>query len=128
MKHLSISIRGFEFDAKPILDFAQCIVNETDRIGVVGSNGAGKTTCMKLITGEIESPAVQILNTGSMKMGYLSQIHFDDTTVTVKEDLRNAFTEILSLEKELESAESRMEEDGGIERYTELVERFTIIG
>jgi ATPase subunit of ABC transporter with duplicated ATPase domains len=63
-----------------------------------------------------------------MKMGYLSQIHFDDVAVTVKEDLRNAFTEILRLEKELEAAELEMGEDGGIERYTELVERFTMIG
>jgi ATP-binding cassette, subfamily F, member 3 len=83
---------------------------------------------MKLITWEIDSPAAQVLNTGSMKMGYLSQIHFDDVAVTVKEDLRNAFTEILRLEMELEAAELEMGEDGGIERYTELVERFTMIG
>jgi ATPase subunit of ABC transporter with duplicated ATPase domains len=46
----------------------------------------------------------------------------------VREDLRLAFGEILALEQELQNAEEHMDDEGGIERYTELLERFTMLG
>lgn len=128
MKHLSVHIPRYEIDGVQILGEISCVVNSNDRIAIVGPNGAGKTTLMKAITGEIRIPDASFENTGSMSLGYLSQIHFDQEDRTVQADLRLAFTEILSLEADLEDAEARMEEDGGIERYTEVLERYHMLG
>ncbi len=128
MKHLSVHIPRYEIDSVLLLEETTFVVNAEDRIGIVGPNGAGKTTLMKIITGEISGQEISILNTGGMVLGYLSQIHFDREDRLVREDLRLAFGEILALEQELQNAEEHMDDEGGIERYTELLERFTMLG
>lgn len=67
-------------------------------------------------------------NTGGLTLGYLAQIHFDQEEKTVGEELRNAFPLVLEAESELSGAEARMEEDGGVERYSDALERFKAVG
>ncbi len=126
MKHLSVDITRYEVDGTDILRGISCVINENDRIGMVGPNGAGKTTLMKILTGEIKNYDGSIANTGSMSLGYLSQIHFDVEDRNVKEELRLAFGDILALEKELAYAEEHMDEDNGVERYSEVLEKFHV--
>ncbi|MDD2745524.1 MAG: ABC-F family ATP-binding cassette domain-containing protein [Candidatus Gracilibacteria bacterium] len=128
MKHISLHIPRFEIDGVQILDKISLLFNANDRIAVVGPNGAGKTTLMKVITGEIEVPDATFENTGSLSLGYLSQIHFDTEDILVKEELRLAFSDILQLEVDLEVAEANMESPGGIEHYTEVLERYHMLG
>lgn len=128
MKHISLHIPQYEIDGVQILGKISAVFNADDRIAVVGPNGAGKTTLMKVITGEINVPDATIENTGSMSLGYLSQIHFDTEDTIVKEELRLAFTDILNLEAELAKAEANMDAPGGIDHYTEVLERYHMLG
>lgn len=54
MKHLSANISRYEVGGEIILKDISLVINASDRIGVVGENGAGKTTFMKVVTGEIK--------------------------------------------------------------------------
>ncbi|MFZ4461582.1 MAG: ATP-binding cassette domain-containing protein [Patescibacteria group bacterium] len=128
MKHLSVDVTRYEVDGTDILRGLSCVINENDRIGMVGANGAGKTTFMKIITGDITAYDGSISNTGSMSLGYLSQIHFDVEDRSVKDELRLAYTDILRLEQELTYAEEHMDDENGVERYSEALEKFHIYG
>lgn len=66
-------------------------------------------------------------NTGGLTLGYLAQIHFDEEEKTVGEELRNAFPLVLQAEAELASSEEGMNDDGGVERYSEALERFKAV-
>lgn len=114
------------------------IINHDDRIAVVWGNGAGKTTFMKVVTGErtlADEEGEKFMgrfdgsvdNTGGLTLGYLAQIHFDFEEKTVFEELRNAFPRVLQAEIELDSAEVGMNDEGGVERYTEAIERFKAV-
>ncbi len=113
-----------EFDGYDILQGISAVVNETDRIAVVGPNGAGKTTLMKIITGEMKATEGSIENAGNIGLGYLSQIHFDSESRSVFEELRLAFSDLLSLEAEIAEAELHLETSEEIEHYTTLLETF----
>ncbi len=128
MKHISLSIPQYEIDGIQILGKISLLFNADDRIAMVGPNGAGKTTLMKVITGENEVPDAVFENTGSLSLGYLSQIHFDKEDIIVKEELRLAFSDILQLESDLEAAEAQMDAPGGIDHYTEVLERYHMLG
>ncbi len=128
MQHLQCHVANYEVGGILILADADCVINVTDRIGVVGANGAGKSTLMKFITGELSHPEAHILNTGSMRLGYLSQIHFDREDEGVRANLHGAFSEIMELERAVDEAATHMDEEGGIERYTELLDRMHMCG
>lgn len=66
-------------------------------------------------------------NTGGLTLGYLAQIHFDFEEKTVFEELRNAFPRVLEAEIELDAAEKGMNDDNGVERYGEALERFKAV-
>lgn len=112
MKHISLHIPRYEIDGVEILGEISMVFNADDRIAMVGPNGAGKTTLMKIVTGELTIPDASLENTGSLSLGYLSQIHFDQEDVQVKEELRLAFSDILALEEELSLAEQNMDMPG----------------
>lgn len=132
MDHIIVSIDKYETRGKEILSDISCTVNATDRIAIVGGNGVGKTTFMKILTGEISEFDGTINNIGSLSLGYLSQIHFDTEDRKVRDDLRLAFREVREAEKALLDAENRMtqcpEDMDAIARYTEELDRFRMIG
>ena len=63
-----------------------------------------------------------------MNLGYLEQIHFMDESTTVRDELRNAFSEIRTLEKVIQVEEKKLEETGEYEAYTEAIEKYKLIG
>ena len=128
MNHLNIDITSYEIQGETILRDIQMIVNSDDRIAIVGANGAGKTTFLKILCGLIGEYTGSIENIGGISLGYLEQIHFMDESITVREDLRNAFTEIRQLEQVIASEEEKMLETGEYEAYTEALDRFQLIG
>ena len=120
MNHIIVDILKYEVLGKEILSDISCTINASDRIAIVGGNGVGKTTFMKILTGEITEFDGKINNIGTISMGYLSQIHFDQETRTVREELRLAFKEIRAAESTLNSAEHYMmdhPEDMGQSNY-----------
>ncbi|WP_271251945.1 ABC-F family ATP-binding cassette domain-containing protein [Pseudanabaena sp. Chao 1811] len=76
-------------------------VKTGDRIGLVGVNGAGKSTQLKIIAGEIEPTAGQIVRPSSLKIAYLSQEFDIEETRTVKQEMWQAFQEVREIQKEL---------------------------
>lgn len=78
------------------------LVNMRERVGLVGKNGAGKTTVLKLFTGEMAPSEGKVIVPKEIHLGYLPQhMVFSDTT-TVMEEARQAFREVLELEQEIE--------------------------
>ncbi|PID83958.1 hypothetical protein CSB09_03520 [Candidatus Gracilibacteria bacterium] len=128
MKHLNIHIDVYEKNDTVILANINEIINETDRIALTGDNGAGKSTFIKILVGAIQEYAGTIENIGNMSLGYLEQIHFSDTTLCIREELKNAFEEIREIEASLKKAEQEMELGGDYTLYSNLQEKYQILG
>ena len=84
-------------------------VKTGDRIGLVGVNGAGKSTQLKIIAGEIEPTAGQIVRPSSLKIAYLSQEFDIEETRTVKQEMWQAFQEVREIQKELAKVHYHLE-------------------
>ncbi|MBX9809266.1 ATP-binding cassette domain-containing protein [Candidatus Gracilibacteria bacterium] len=104
------------------------IINQNDRMALIGRNGIGKSTLMKIISGQIEEYDGNIDNVGGMTLGYLEQIHFIDENKSIRDELRDAFSEIRKVEKTIELEEKKMSETGDYILYTEAIERYKLIG
>lgn len=126
-----------ELSGEAILKNVNIEINDNSHIAVVGRNGSGKTTLLKLISGEYKiSKSESDLNSdfivsGSPKIGVLSQMTFKDDNLTLIEEIRSAYSEILSLKERLSSAQKIMEEaqsEENIKDYTNLLDTFTNMG
>ena len=127
MNHLNININTYERDGDIIIGDIHTIINQTDRLALIGPNGVGKSTLMRIISGQIWEYDGSIENIGGMTLGYLEQIHFMDESVTIRDELRDAFAEIRELEKTIAREESKMAETGEFEAYTEAIERYQLL-
>ncbi len=132
MKHLKIKINNLEFDWETIIKDIDFTLNKTDRVAIVGSNWAGKTTLLKILTWEIKNYDWRIDNVWNITLWYLKQIHNDNNHRLVREELKEAFSEIIKMEKELDILEKNMAENPQdlqiIEKYTSTLEQFNNIG
>ncbi len=108
MKHLNIHIESYERDGELILGQISTVINADDRLALIGPNGVGKSTLMRIISGQTSEYTGGIENTGSMTLGYLEQIHFMDETKTIRDELRDAFAEIRELERVIAREEEKM--------------------
>lgn len=126
-----------ELSGEPILKSINIEINDQSKIAVVGRNGCGKTTLLKLIAGEHKLTKIDSDNdtffavSGKPKIGYLSQITFDDYSKTLLEEVRSAYGEILQLKEKVDAAQRLMEETGSeedIKNYTNLLDTFTNLG
>ena len=128
MNHLNININTFERDGESIIGNIHTIINQDDRLALIGPNGVWKSTFMRIISGQIGEYDGSIENIGGITLGYLEQIHFMDETKTIRDELRDAFSEIRELEKTIEQEEVNMAETGEYIAYTEAIERYKLIG
>jgi len=131
MKHLKIKINTLEFQWEKILENIDFTLNSSDRISIVGCNGAWKTTLLKVLTWEIKNYDGGIENIWNMSLGYLHQIYSDDENKTVFEELETGFTDIKKLNQKIEEFEIQMKKDPEnmdlIEKYTTLLDQFNNI-
>lgn len=128
MNHLNININTFERDGETIIGNIHTIINQNDRLALIGPNGVGKSTLMRIISGQISDYDGNIENIGGITLGYLEQIHFMDENKTIRDELRDAFEEIRQLEKTIAIEEIQMSETGEFVAYTEALERYKLIG
>ena len=123
-----ISIEGLtvEFSAKPLFRDVSFVINDHDRIALVGKNGAGKSTMLKILCGEQQPTSGVVSIPGGTTIGYLPQVMrlADDTTV--REEARKAFSDNTKMQQ-LERMQQEMADrtDFESEGYAQLVERFT---
>ncbi len=124
-----ISVEGLcvTFGVKPLFRDVSFVVNERDRIALVGKNGAGKSTLLKILKGLQQPTNGVVAVPNDTTIGYLPQVMklADDTTV--KEETRKAFAENLRLKAHLEEMQHEMATRTDYEStdYLNLVERFT---
>ncbi|MBW7954909.1 ABC-F family ATP-binding cassette domain-containing protein [Candidatus Gracilibacteria bacterium] len=132
MKHLRVKIDKYEVDGNIILKDIDFIFNQDDKVALVGGNGVGKTTLLKIITGQIKDFDGSLENIGNITIGYLSQIYTDNEEKTVFEEIKDGFLDIKKMEFELKYLEEKMMLNGDdmelIEKYTSLLEQFNNIG
>lgn len=126
-----------ELSGEKILKSVNFEINDNSRIAVVGRNGCGKTTLLKLISGEytiqkLDSDQNSYFNvSGKAKIGILSQITFADTSITLLAEIRDAYSEILDIKSQLDEAQNVMEEshtEENIAVYTNLLDTFNNLG
>ena len=85
-------------------------VKAGDRIGLVGVNGAGKSTQLKIIAGEIEPTAGQVVKPSQFRVGYLSQEFAVDVRRTVKQEFWTVFSEANQIQTELAQVNQQLEQ------------------
>ena len=124
-----ISIDGLtvEFGVKPLFKDVSFVINERDRIALVGKNGAGKSTMLKILCG-LQKPTGGVVSIpNDTTVGYLPQVMKLSDDTTVKEETRKAFADKTKMEAKLKKMEQEMAErtDYESDGYAELVEHFT---
>ncbi|MBO5357720.1 MAG: ABC-F family ATP-binding cassette domain-containing protein [Clostridia bacterium] len=126
-----------ELSGEPILRQINFEINDNSKIAVVGRNGCGKTTLLKLISGEhkiVKQDSDQnsfVAVSGKPNIGFLSQMTFEDDNRTLLEEVRSAYKEILDLKEAVAAAEEKMSQSGDendIKEYTNLLDTFTNLG
>lgn len=105
-----------QFAADTILEDVNFEVHDKEKIAVVGRNGCGKTTLLKLIAGDITMNNLDsdeecgITMAGKQEIGFLRQISFEDGTVTVEDEIKKAFSRVFACEARMEEITGLMNE------------------
>ena len=124
-----ISVEGLkvEFSAKPLYQDASFVINDRDKIALVGKNGAGKSTMLKMLCGLQKPDAGVIAIPSDTTIGYLPQVMKLTDDTTLREETRKAFSDTLKQKSRLEQMEKELvsRTDYESESYMELVEKFT---
>ena len=124
-----ISIEGLkvEFGVKPLFSDVSYVVNDHDRIALVGKNGAGKSTMLKIISGLQKPTAGVVAIPQDTTIGYLPQVMILQDDTTVREEARKAFDDNTRLKERLDKMNQELAErtDYESESYLDLVQKFT---
>lgn len=125
------------FADKTVFEHVNFEIRNHEKIAVVGRNGCGKTTFLKLIANEVEldvsfgDKRSFIAKTGNPVIGYLKQISFEDTNLTMEQEIRKVFAPIEKMRQDLEQRAKQLETNYSeefVKQYTNLQEHFTTIG
>ncbi|MBP8090690.1 MAG: ABC-F family ATP-binding cassette domain-containing protein [Phocaeicola sp.] len=124
-----ISVEGLkvEFGIKPLFSDVSYVVNDRDRIALVGKNGAGKSTMLKIICGMQKPTAGVVAIPQDTTIGYLPQVMILQDDTTVREEARKAFNDNTTLKERLDKMNQQLAErtDYESDDYLELVQKFT---
>lgn len=124
-----ISIEGLkvEFGVKPLFQDVSFVINDRDRIALVGKNGAGKSTMLKILCGLQKPMGGNVAVPNDTTIGYLPQVMKLQDYTTVKEETRKAFADNTKMKQRLERLQQEMADrtDYESESYSQLVETFT---
>lgn len=124
---VSVENLHVEFSSKPLFAGVSYVINDRDRIALVGKNGAGKSTMLKIIAGLQQPTDGQVSMPRETTIGYLPQVMKVSDERTVREEAEQAFSHIQEMQAELDCLNSQLAErtDYESEDYMAIVERFT---
>ncbi|MCD8166189.1 MAG: ABC-F family ATP-binding cassette domain-containing protein [Bacteroides sp.] len=124
---ISVERLKVEFNATPLFEDVSYVINKKDRIALVGKNGAGKSTMLKILAG-MQMPTDGVVSAPrDVTIGYLPQVMILSDVRTVMEEAELAFEHIFELQQGLETMKKELEErtDYDSESYHKLIDRFT---
>lgn len=124
---ISVDNLCVEFSARPLFSDVSYVINDKDRIALVGKNGAGKSTMLKIIAGLQEPSSGVVAVPRDTSIAYLPQVMVLSDVCSVREETEKAFAHIHEIQSELERLNNQMAErtDYESEEYMQLVERFS---
>lgn len=124
---ISVENLTVEFGVRPLFESVSFVVNDHDRIALVGKNGAGKSTILKILCG-LQRPTSGAVNVpGGATIGYLPQVMKLSDDTTVREETRKAFVNHTKMKARLDRMQEEMSQRTDYESadYLELIDRFT---
>ncbi len=124
---ISVESLRVEFGVKPLFADASFVVNDRDRIALVGKNGAGKSTLLKILCGKQKPTSGVVSVPNDTTIGYLPQVMILQDDTTVREEAQKAFADIRKLKERIDLMNQQLAErtDYETEDYMALVEKFT---
>ena len=121
-----------EFGDTLLFDKVSFLINDNDRVALIGPNGNGKTTLLKMIIGEEEITSGEIIFAKGAKFGYLSQEVIKDVNHTLYQEIESVFTPLMIKEKELSELEQKLSNDPNnqtlIDEYGKKQTEFSLLG
>ncbi len=124
---ISVESLKVEFGVKPLFHDVSFVINDRDRIALVGKNGAGKSTLLKILCGMQNPTSGHVAIPGDTTIGYLPQVMVIQDDTTVRDEARKAFAKSMKMKERIDRMERELGErtDYESEEYNALVERFT---
>lgn len=124
---VSVEKLKVEFGATPLFQDVSYVINDKDRIAIVGKNGAGKSTMLKIIAGLQQPTSGTVAVSGGSTIGYLPQVMVLSDEHTVREEAEQAFSHISQMQERLDRMNQELADrtDYDSESYMALVEKFT---
>lgn len=119
------------YGANDVFENIDFSINENEKIAIVGRNGSGKTTLLKVITGEEELQSGQIIRNNKIEIAYLKQNALSNSNKLLKDEMLDAFKELVELEKTLNEKAKELEskhDEKSINEYSKLEEEFKYLG
>ena len=116
-----------EFGVKPLFTDVSYVINRHDRIALVGKNGAGKSTMLKIIAGLQQPTSGRVSKPKDLSIGYLPQVMVLSDSLTVRQETEKAFSDTITLEQHLDSLNQQLADRTDYEsaEYQELIEEMT---
>lgn len=130
---INVSNISVEYDGTPVIYQADFVIHENEKIALIGRNGCGKTTLLKVFTGEVEYQKGEddapygIFTSGNPVIGFLKQTSNDDKAKTMFDEILDAYSSLIKIEKDMESALEDLQNDScdqNVRRYSRLCEQF----
>ena len=122
-----ISIQGLkvEFGSQVLFENISYVINKRDKIALVGKNGAGKTTMLRIIAGEQQPTSGSVARQADLTIGYLPQQMKLIDTITVKQEAERAFEHLQQMDAAIDRMNQELAErtDFDSEEYHELIDR-----
>ncbi len=124
---ISVESLKVEFGVKPLFHDVSFVINDRDRIALVGKNGAGKSTLLKILCGKQNPSSGHVAIPNDTTIGYLPQVMVIQDDTTVRDETRKAFAGSMKMKERIDRMERELGErtDYESDEYNALVERFT---
>jgi len=124
---ISIEQLTVEFGGSPLFDAIGFLINQKDKIALVGRNGAGKTTLLKLIAGKQQPTRGIIVASSDMTIGYLPQHMIHDDGTTVMQEAEKAFEHITKLQHDIQRLTQELTDRTDYEsaEYAEIIDKLS---